>query len=225
MGSAPCIIKCGGRSTTQDVYFMKTAKRLYLSLSACKQLELVPDSFPHHTHSIAPVNVETGSDETPTSSNLLPSRPSTMPLPPVEENIKRLETWLLHHFSSSTFNTAREPLPVMAGKPHHIHLAPHAVPYVCHTPASVPKHWEKEVKMQIDEDVRRGVLQPVPAGEATEWCSRMVVVAKKSGQPRRTVDYQRLNACCLRETHHTPSPFDMVSSVPAYLYKTVADAY
>lgn len=64
--------------------------------------------------------------------------------------------------------------------------------------------------MQLDDDVRRGVIRPVPAGEATEWCARMVVVAKKSGKPRRTVDFQRLNASCLRETHHTPAPFDMV---------------
>ena len=62
-------------------------------------------------------------------------------------------------------------------------------------------------------------------GEATEWCDRMVVVGKKNGQPRRTVDFQRLNAACQRETHHTPVPFDMVSSVPPHTYKTVADAF
>ncbi|MPC51402.1 hypothetical protein E2C01_045246 [Portunus trituberculatus] len=55
-----------------------------------------------------------------------------------------------------------------------------------------------------------GILEPVPVGEATEWCARMVVVAKKSGQPRRTIDYQKLNAACKRETHHTPTPFDMM---------------
>lgn len=81
------------------------------------------------------------------------------------------------------------------------------------------------MKAQLDEDVRRGVIQPVPAGEAMEWCARMVVAAKKSAQPRRTVDYQRLNAQCLRKTHHTPAPFDMVSGVPLHSYKTVADAY
>lgn len=71
-----------------------------------------------------------------------------------------------------------------------IHLLPDAKPYACHTPASVPKHWEVEVKKQLDEDVKMWILEPVPVGEATEWCARMVVVAKKSGQPRRTIDYQ-----------------------------------
>ena len=42
---------------------------------------------------------------------------------------------------------------------------------------------------------------------------------------RRTVDYQELNKACLRETHHTPSPFDMVSGVPGHTFKTVMDAF
>ena len=73
--------------------------------------------------------------------------------------------------------------------------------------------------------MKKGVLEPVPVGEATEWCTRMVVVAKKSGQPRRTIDYQKLNAACRRETHHTPTPFDMVSGIPRHTYKTTADAH
>lgn len=137
----------------------------------------------------------------------------------------RLEEWLLHHFSTTAFSTMRKPLPVMKGKPHRIHLAPGVVPYACHTPASVPKHWEDEVKAQLDEDVKRGVIESVPEGEPTEWCARMVVVAKMSGQPRHTVDYQRLNAACPNESHHTPAPFDMVSGVPKHSFKTVADAY
>ena len=123
-----------------------------------------------------------------------PDRPSAVPFPPREEHVQRLEGWLLQHFSASTFNTTRTPLPVMEGEPYHIHLAPGAAPYACHTPAPIPKHWEDKVRAQLEEDVRRGVIERVPAGEPTEWCARMVVVAKKSGQPRRTVDYQRLNA-------------------------------
>ena len=46
MGSAPCRISCGGKSTVHAVYFVKTAKQFYLSLSACKDFGLVPDDFP-----------------------------------------------------------------------------------------------------------------------------------------------------------------------------------
>ena len=53
----------------------------------------------------------------------------------------------------------------------------------------------------------------------------MVVVPKKDGRARRTVDFQHLNKACRRETHHTRTPFDMISSVPKHTFKTVADAY
>lgn len=222
LGSATCHISSGDRSTQQNVYFVRSAKDLYLSLGACKGLGLVPEDFPRHTQMVgAACSEQSQGNET----YQVPPRPNDMPYPPLEENIARLEGWLLKHFSSTTFNTSRSPLPVMAGPPHHIHLIPGATPHACHTPASVPKHWEVEVKAQLDEDVRRGVIEPVPAGEATDWCARMVVVAKKNGQPRRTVDFQRLNACCKRETHHTAAPFDMVSGIPVHTYKTVADAF
>ena len=81
------------------------------------------------------------------------------------------------------------------------------------------------MKAQLEEDITRGIIELVPVGEATEWCARIVVVAKKNGQPRRTVDFQRPNARCLKETHHTPAPLDMVSGVPVYSFKTVADAF
>ena len=53
----------------------------------------------------------------------------------------------------------------------------------------------------------------------------MVVVPKSNGKPRRTIDYQELNKYCVRETHHTRVPFDIVSSVPQHTYKTTLDAF
>ena len=217
MGTLSLNIQLRERSTVQEVYFIKTAKCLFLSLDACKGLGLVPDSFPHHDLTSASLAVE--------EARPPPPKPASVPFPPLEENVSKLEQWLLRHFSASTFNTSREPLPIMEGLPHHIHLVPGATPYACHTPIMVAKHWELEVKKQLDEDVRKGIIEAVPTGEASEWCTRMVIVAKKSGQPRRTVDFQRLNAYCRRETHHTPPPFDMISGVPLHSFKTVADAH
>lgn len=223
IGAFPCLIRHGNRATTQDVFVLKTASRCYISLQACKDLGLVHADFPHQSTTVASADVGDATASTP--ADCTPPRPATIPLQPVEENASRLEEWLLHHFSGSTFNTDRSPLPVMEGEPHVIHLLPGTKPHACHVPASVPRHWETEVKRQLDEDVRKGVLEPVPVGEATEWCARMVVVAKKSGQPRRTIDYQKLNMACRRETHHTPTPFDMVSGIPHRTYKTVVDAH
>ena len=54
-------------------------------------------------------------------------------------------------------------------------------------------------------------------GVPTTWQSRMVVVAKKSGKPRRTVDLSPLNKHCLRETQ--------VSGVEPGTFKSVLDAW
>ena len=40
-----------------------------------------------------------------------------------------------------------------------------------------------------------------------------------------TVDYQKLNEQCERETYHTPRPFDVVSNIPPKTFKTVLDAF
>ena len=55
-------------------------------------------------------------------------------------------------------------------------------------------------KAGLDQDVRLGVLEPVPIGEPVKWCHRMVVCAKMNGKPRRTVDFQALNAHATHET-------------------------
>ena len=53
----------------------------------------------------------------------------------------------------------------------------------------------------------------------------MVVIPKKDGKPRRTVDFQPLNAHATRETHHTMSPFHQARSIPPNTKKTVLDAW
>ena len=53
----------------------------------------------------------------------------------------------------------------------------------------------------------------------------MVIKPKTNGKPRRTIDYQDLNKATLREVHHTPSPINLVTQVPAEKLKTVLDAW
>ena len=40
-----------------------------------------------------------------------------------------------------------------------------ATPVAHHTPVPVPLHWQDEVKSGLDQDVRLGVIEPVPIGE------------------------------------------------------------
>ena len=53
----------------------------------------------------------------------------------------------------------------------------------------------------------------------------MVVCPKKSGKPRRTVDFQPLNQHADRKTHHTQSPFHQTRIIPPITRKTVFDAW
>lgn len=107
----------------------------------------------------------------------------------------------------------------MTGPPMKLMVDPQAEPVAHHNPIPVPIHWREAAKAGLDQDVSMGVIEPVT------WCHRMVVCAKKNGEPRRTVDLQPLNAHALRETHHTPSPFHQARSVPNGKVKTVLDAW
>ena len=122
------------------------------------------------------------------------------------------------------FNVNASPFPVMSGEMHHIHLKPDHQLYAVHSPIPLPHHWKTDVKKLLDEYVQAGIIIPVDVGEAVDWCTRMVVIPKKDGSPRITVDFQELNKYIKRETHHTSYPFNVVNNVPIHSYKTVADA-
>ena len=104
-----------------------------------------------------------------------------------------------------------------------IHLKEGAVPKARHIPIPVPFHLKEPVRQALWEYVKRGIITPVPVGMPSDWCSTMVITAKKNGKPRRTIDYQHLNSHCKWETHHTGSTFQL-SQVPSKQKKTVLDA-
>ena len=77
----------------------------------------------------------------------------------------------------------------------------------------------------LDHDVSLGVLELVPVGEPVTWCHLMVICAKKSGKPRRKVDFRALNFHARWETHHTQSPFHQARSVPGGTKKTAFNCW
>ena len=114
---------------------------------------------------------------------------------------------------------------MMDGPPLRLMVDKNATPSACHKAIPVPLHWMEKVKADMDRDVQLGVIEPVPVGEPVIWCHRMVVTAKKNGDPRRTVDLQSLNRHAKRETHYTSSPFHQARTVPHGTKKTVLDAW
>lgn len=220
-------VRVGSRETRQIIYVSKNTSDFCLSESALKDLGLVPDNFPDPTsqQNVATSDGGKAPCGCPQRTNV-PPKPDSIPFAPTEENRPRLERWMKEHFESSAFNVCpHQQLQAMEGKPMDITFIPGAKPSAVHTPIPVPHHWKKRVKEDLDRDVALDIVEPVPVGTPTTWCSRMVVAPKKDGSPRRTVDLQKLNTATLRETHHTPSPFNQASLVPAKTRKTVLDAW
>ena len=153
----------------------------------------------------------------PSVSKIIPAYHAT------NENVLKVKQYILDQFSSSAFNTS-SPFPAMDTTPAHIHLKPDATPCATHTPIPILFHWKKEIKESLDADVQKGIIEPVPIGEPVEWCSHMVVIAKKNCKPRGTIDLQKLNAQCYRETHHCQSPFQLACQIPPNMKKTILDA-
>ena len=237
MGVALVKIEADGKSTNQVVYISRNIKGFFLSESAHLKLGIIPPTFPSpnnfsETPSMAagceakqPSNPSVASCGCPVRSGP-PPPPTQLPFQPTPGNRERLEEWLLQYYASSAFNVCEHQLlPKMTGRPLDIHFKPDGQPKAFHCPIPVPHHWKKQVKADLDRDVRLGIVEPVPPGTPTIWCSKMVVVAKKDGSPRRTVDLQHLNAATYRETHHTPSPYNQASVVPPATKKTVLDAW
>lgn len=220
-------INCHGslQETKQFTYVTNDSDKFYLSKSACVDLGIVSPEFPMIGANTITVPDPTNECSCPQRS-APPPLPTELPYPPTEENRERLEQWLLNYYKSSTFNVCEhQPLPLMSGPPMKLMIDENAEPTTHHSPIPVPIHWQEQVKADLDRDVALGVIEPVPIGEPVTWCHRMVVCPKKSGKPRRCVDFQALNKHATRETHHTQSPFHQVRTVPHHTKKTVSDAW
>ena len=223
------------RSGSHMCYISEHVNRLFLSKKACQNLGIIGENFPEvgsadNTHSINKCELVDNSD--PDSCGCpkraqTPAPPEQIPFPPTEENIPKLKEFIINHYNDSAFNCCeQQALPMMKdAPPMQLFADKKAKPVAFHKPFPIPLHWQEKVKRQLDNDVKMGVLAKVPVGTPTEWCSRMVVVAKKDPtKPRRTVDFQNLNKVCARQTHAGKSPFHQAVSVPPDSWKTCLDA-
>ena len=148
-----------------------------------------------------------------------------MPLTP--ENVPKIEQWILDLYASSAFNNCEhQPLPKMTGLPPlRIHPKESAEPVAIHKPSTIPAHYVDQVRRDIEWDIKLGVLKRVPSNTPATWCSRMHVVSKKSGEPRRVVDLRAVNAATSRQTHATEPPFRQATSVPPNTWRFSSDAW
>ena len=234
VGAVAVEISAGGKTAYQILYVTEETKQLILSRTCLEQLGVVAEDF-HTKGMVGDVHVTSGSGKNIGGGkaacgcyarSAVPKLPESMPWPPAESNADALEQWVRDYYASSAFNVCEhQPLQAMSGPPLQIRVREGAEPIALHQPIPLPHHWRQAVLEGLERDCRLGVIRKVPAGTPTTWCSRMVVTAKADGSPRRTVDLQALNKVSSRETHHTPSPFNLVSRVPKGRFKSVLDCW
>ena len=176
-------IQCGKHVSKQLCYISKNLQGLFLSEHACIQLGIVSPSFPQRSSRVCGVVPETSVEEENKAPcgclkrTLPPPVPNNLPFEGTEENIDKLQKWILDTYKSSAFNVCpHQPLPLMQGPPLKIYIKPNVNPVAVHTPIPAPLHWENAIKADLEKDVALGVLKPVPIGTPTIWCSRAVYV-------------------------------------------------
>ena len=233
--------------TIQLCYVAQGAGKMLLSREACQKLGIISHKFPtvgeaeiDRTIPVAKViqNPAGGLNDEhfdlePCSPNddgtcSCPRREECPPPPKYDPTISTngLRKLLINHYRASAFNRCtRQTLPLMKGEPLPIPTRSDVKPVAIHTPVAILLHWEDKVYRDLQRDVALGVIEPVPINTPVTWCSRMVVVPKHSGEPRRTVDLQALNRASVRQTHHTRSPFMLASAVPSGKVKAVLDVW
>ena len=95
----------------------------------------------------------------------------------------------------------------------------------CHKTGNIPLHFVDQVKVDLDRDIRLGIIRKVPVNTPVDlFLSRMYIAMKKNGKPRRTVDFKALNRACPRQTHSVEPPFWQANGVPGRTWKTCLDA-
>ena len=143
------------------------------------------------------------------------------------ENSKTIEKWLIQTFLSSSFNCCeRQKLPMIdSAPPLELTVDKSIEPVAVRKPASIPVNWLPQVKADIDRDVALGVIEPVPANFAAEWCSRMSIVGKSDGSVRRVIDLRPINEATKRITHPSDNPYLQARSVPPNTFRTTSDAW
>ena len=78
-----------------------------------------------------------------------------------------------------------------------------------------PYAFENLVEAKLEEDEALGIIEKVPIGEVTEWCSPAHFVMKSNGEVRPVVDLQGLNEYVQRPIHPFPAVRDIIANIPS----------
>ena len=75
-------------------------------------------------------------------------------------------------------------------------------------PRRVPPRWEEEINRQLEDML--AARPPIVKPSSSPWASDVVLVKKKDGSLRFSVDYRRLNKITKRDEYSLPNPLSIV---------------
>ena len=160
-GWLPMTFSIDNLTSRQALFFCEEADRIYLSRKACIDLSILPPSYPH------PMKGSNKETVHSIESLIIPDKPKIIPFPATEDNINNLKQHLISKFRDTAFSKST-PFPSMDTKPVHIHVKPDAKPFAHHVPIPVPFHWKAQVKQDLDNDISRKIIEPVPIRSPVE---------------------------------------------------------
>ena len=139
-------------------------------------------------HRVAFIQEEDGECQTPPSLKL--AREDFVPSPEQEKSLQAV----LH-----SFEDVLNPKP---GRTKELMFSINTGDHdpVCGPRWRIPPKWVEEVKRQVDELLRLGIIVP----SVSPWASSVVTVKKKDGGVRICVDYRAINACTLPDPYLMP---------------------
>ena len=92
-------------------------------------------------------------------------------------------------------------------------------PPIKNRPRRLPPRWEEEINAQLDELLAQKLCRP----SNSPWASNVVLVSKKDGKQRFTIDYRNLNDVTKKDAYSIPHIQTIFDKLHSYKFFSVID--
>ena len=106
---------------------------------------------------------------------------------------------------------------------YHIVLDP-SVPPVVHPPRRVPISLKNDIKKELDDMVKNGIIAKIEEGEPTQWVNSLVYRHKQNGKLRLCLNPKDLNAAIRREHNVIPTLEEILPKLDGAKVFSIVDA-
>jgi len=193
-----------GKRSSMDFYVAETHNKAILGMEGCQEMELINVNF----HNICAVD----------GNKQLPQSPASHSAPQrLQHDARNNQQQQQSLAPSSEYPLSKATITdcyddVFSGVglfegEVHLETDP-GVPPVQMPPRKIPEPIKQQVKEELDDLCRAGIIEPVT--EHTPWVSSLLVVTKSNGKPRICIDPRPLNKALKRSDFYMPTITDVL---------------